>query len=72
MGSTSVLSLESSRVKLGGSISERIERIWPAFTKVGPSSSSIWRRLCGVMPWKMSYFRTMLKISPMRRRRAVR
>ena len=54
IGSTSVRSLESSRVKLSGRISERMERICPAFTKVGPSSSSMRLRLFGVRPWKMS------------------
>ena len=54
MGSTSERSLVSSRQKLSGRISERMERIWPAFTKVGPSSSSMCRRLLGVRPWKMS------------------
>ena len=54
MGSTSVRRRESSRVKLSGRISERMERIWPALTKVGPSSSSMRRRLLGVSPWKMS------------------
>ena len=67
MGSTCVRSLESSRQKGSERISERIERIWPAFTKVGPSSSSICLKLTGVRPWRMSYLRTMETISAIRR-----
>ena len=54
MGSTSVRRRSSSCVKLGGKISDRMERICPALTKVGPSSSSMRRSVLGVRPWKMS------------------
>ena len=54
MGSTSVRRRESSRMKLCGRISERMERIWPALTNIGPSSSSMRRSPWGVRPWKMS------------------
>ena len=54
IGSTSVRSFASSAQKGSGRISERMERIWPAFTKVGPSSSSMWRSEVGVSPCRTS------------------
>ena len=54
IGSTSVRSFVSSSQKLCGRISERIERICPAFTKVGPSSSRSLRSVTGVSPCRTS------------------
>ena len=66
IGSTLALSFVSSWQNGSGRISERIERICPAFTKVGPSSSSIFLSVTGVRPCRISYLRTTARISPMR------
>ena len=45
IGGTSSWSFESSAMNSGGSRSGRVERIWPSFANVGPSSSRAARRL---------------------------
>ena len=66
IGSASARSLASSSQKLCGRISERIDRIWPTLTNVGPSASNMRRILTGVRPCSTSNCSTILVICPSR------
>ena len=62
IGSASARSFASSSQNACGRISERIERICPTLTKVGPSASSMSRILTGVRPWMTSNWLAMRAI----------
>ena len=62
MGSASARSLASSSQNDWGRISERMDRICPTFTKVGPSASNMSRILTGVRPCTMSNWLTICAI----------
>ena len=71
-GSHSICSFASSSQYAFGKISERVDSVWPIFTKLGPRSSSMARKASGVKPFRKWCFRRISDISLRRRVRVFR